>query len=267
MEERNLLHKDFTDMPEYRFDGTIFAYFVYTYSKQMLKKYWQILVISFCLGSCDVLSKLPTGMGISEAEAAGGIREALGQGVGKGIIFLNRTDGFFGNETYKLFMPPDAQKIVNTLRNLGMGTMVDKAILQINRAAEDAVGYAKPIFADAVREMTILDAINIVRGSKDAATNYFRQKTTDNLIAAFSPTIRTSLDRLNATRYYADVINTYNNFPTTFKKINPDLPSYVVGKAVDALFDQIAREEANIRENPVARTTELLRKVFGGIIR
>jgi hypothetical protein len=235
--------------------------------KPMLQKYTLIILFFFSLVSCDILSKLPTDMGVSETEAAGGIREALTQGVGKGIIFLNRTDGFFGNETYKLFMPPDAQKIVNTLRDLGMGKMVDKAILQINRAAEDAVGYAKPIFVDAIREMTIMDALNIIRGPGDAATNYFRQKTTDKLIGAFSPTIRTSLEKVNATRYYADVVNTYNNFPTTFKKINPDLPSYVVGKAVAALFDQIAVEEANIRANPVARTTELLKKVFGGIIR
>ena len=230
----------------------------------MFRKMLFVLVICGGMSSCDVLSNLPTtGVGVTEAEAAGGIREALVQGVTVAILNLNKTDGFYGNEFYKLFMPPDAQKVVNTLRDLGMGNLVDKAILQINRAAEDAVGYAKPIFADAIREMTIMDALNIVRGSKDAATNYFRQKTTDRLIAAFTPTIRTSLNKVNATKYYSDVINTYNNFPTTFKKINPDLPSYVVGKAVDALFDQVAREEANIRENPIARTTELLRKVFG----
>ena len=215
------------------------------------------------LFSCDTLSKLPTGVGISDADAAEGIRQALTQGTGKGISFLNRTDGFFGNEAYKLFLPPDAKKIESALRTIGMGNMVDKAILQINRAAEDAVGYAKPIFVDAIKEMTIMDAINIVRGPKDAATNYFREKTTQKLIIAFSPTIKSSLDKLNATKYYADVVNAYNNFPTTFNKINPDLPSYVVGRAVDALFDQIAKEEANIRENPVARTTEILKKVFG----
>ena len=104
------------------------------------------------------------GTGITEAEAAQGIREALNQGVDKGISFLNKTDGFFGNEAYKLFLPPDAKKIENALRTIGMGNMVDKAILQINRGAEDAVGYAKPIFVDAIKEMTISDAINIVRG-------------------------------------------------------------------------------------------------------
>ncbi|MER3499344.1 MAG: DUF4197 domain-containing protein [Chitinophagaceae bacterium] len=228
-----------------------------------MKKIIVLLVSALSFYSCDTL-KLP-GIGYTEAEAAEAIRQALDQGTGKGISFLNRTDGFFGNEAYKLFLPPDAQKIENALRTIGMGNLVDKAILQINRAAEDAVGYAKPIFVDAIRQMTIMDAINIVRGPKDAATNYFREKTTDKLIAAFSPVVKSSLDKLNATKYYADVINTYNNFPTTVRKINPDLPSYVVGKAVDALFDLIAKEEANIRKNPVARTTEILKKVFGSV--
>lgn len=214
--------------------------------------------------SCDTLSSLPGNYGgYTEAEAAQGIRQALDQGIDKGISFLNKPDGFFGNEAYKLFFPPDAQKVVTTLRDLGFNSVVDKAILQINRAAEDAVGHAKPIFADAIREMTIQDAINIVRGPNDAATQYFREKTTAKLVAAFMPTIKTSLDNTGATRYYADVINTYNRFPTTFNKVNPDLPSYVVDKAVNALFDQVAKEEANIRANPLARTTEILRKVFG----
>lgn len=211
-------------------------------------------VIAFCasllLISCETLSKLPGYIGVTEDEAAQGIQQALDQGIGKGISFLNKTDGFFGNEAYKLFLPPEAKKIENTLRDLGLNSMVDKAILQINRAAEDAVGFAKPIFIDAIREMTIQDALNIVRGSKDAATEYFRQKTTDKLLAAFTPTIKKSLDKLNATKYYTDLVNTYNKFPTTFNKINPDLPSYVAGKAVNALFDQIAKEEVNIRKIP-----------------
>ena len=148
-----------------------------------------------------------------------------------------------------------------------MGAQVDKAILQINRGAEDAVGFAKPIFIDAIKQMTLVDAINIVKGSNNAATNYFRLKTTEKLIAAFTPSIKSSLDKVDATKYYGNIVTTYNNFPTTFKKINPDLPSFVVGKAVDALFDQIAKEEANIRANPLARTTDILKKVFGSIIK
>src|SRR5687768_1672690 len=230
-----------------------------------MKKYLAALLLSVSLFSCAELGNLggaiPTS--ITEAEAAQGIREALDQGDGRGISLLNKTDGFFGNQAYKLFLPAEAQRIENTLRQLGMGSMVDRAILQINRAAEDAVGYARPIFLDAIREITIADAINIIRGPNDAATQYFRQKTTEKLTAAFSPIIKSSLEKFSATKYYSEVVNTYNNFPTTLNKLNPDLPSYVVGKAVDALFDQIAQEEANIRANPVARTTEILKKVFG----
>ena len=229
----------------------------------MLKRVFIILLVAVGLSSCDTLSKLPISVPVTETEAAEALRQALDQGVGRGITSLNRENGFFGNEAYKLLLPAEAQRIENTLRTLGMGAMVDRAILQINRAAEDAVGHARPIFVDAIRQMTITDALNIVRGSNTAATDYFRQKTKDRLITAFTPVIKGSLDQFSATKYYGEVVNTYNNFPTTLNKLNPDLPSYVVGKAVDALFDQIAQEEANIRANPAARTTELLKRVFG----
>ena len=231
--------------------------------KNLMKSLFLALLCTLIFTSCDVLKSLPATTTVSQAEASQAIREALDQGVGRGISFLNKTDGFFGNNVYKLLLPPEAQKIENTLRNLGMGSIVDRAILQINRSAEDAVGYARPIFVDAIREMTIADAINIVKGQPDAATQYFREKTTQKLITAFTPIIKQSLDKFSATKYYGDVVNTYNNFPTTINKLNPDLPSYVVGKAVNALFDQIAQEEANIRANPVARTTAILEKVFG----
>lgn len=228
-----------------------------------MKYYFIAFVLILSLASCDTLSKISVPQTITEAEAAQGIRDALDQGVGRGIGLLNKEDGFFGSQTYKLFLPQEAQKIENTLRQLGMGSLVDKAILQINRSAEDAVGYARPIFLDAIKQMTIADAINIIKGPKDAATQYFRNKTTEKLIAAFTPVIKSSLDKFSATKYYGDMIKTYNGFPTTINKLNPDLPSYVVNKAVAALFDQVAMEEANIRANPVARTTDILKKVFG----
>ncbi len=220
-------------------------------------------LLSFSFLSCEVLSKLPSYVPLTESEASEGMRQALDQGVSQGITLLNKQDGFFGNEAYKLFLPAEAQQIESTLRQLGMSGLVDKAILQINRAAEDAVGNARPIFVDAIQKMTISDALTIIRGPNDAATSYFRQKTTDQLSAAFAPIIKSSLDKFSATKYYSDVVNTYNRFPTTINKINPDLPSYVVQKTVTALFDQIAKEEANIRANPVARTTEILKRVFG----
>lgn len=218
----------------------------------------------FTFSSCETLSKIPGGFGpVTEAEASEGIRQALSNGITTAIFNLNKQDGFFGNNAYKLFFPPDARKIETTLRDIGLGSQVDRAILQINRAAEDAVGYAKPVFVNAIKQMTIQDAMNIIRGGNTAATDYFREKTRDQLLQAFSPSIKESLDKLQATRYYGDVVNAYNRIPTTFNKLNPDLTSYVVNKATDALFDQIAMEEKNIRENPVARTTAILKKVFG----
>jgi hypothetical protein len=231
-----------------------------------MKKILFASVLSFCFVSCDTIMKTAGSPGsgpLTEQEAGDGIKQALSRGVDIGIGILNQQNGFFGNQAYKLLLPPDAQKIENTLRDIGLGKQVDKAILQINRSAENAVGYAKPIFVDAIKEMTLTDALNIVRGDKTAATHYFREKTKTKLIAAFSPQIKSSLDNLNATRYYSDIVNTYNNLPTTFRRMNPDLVSYVSEKATDALFNQIAQEEIKIRENPLERTTDLLKKVFG----
>ena len=210
------------------------------------------------------LKKIPV-TGISEAEAGQGIKEALAQGVAKAVLNLHRTDGFFGSDLYKVLLPPDARRAESGLRRIGLGGQVDRAVLAINRGAEDAVGTAGPIFTGAIKEMTLTDALGIVKGNKDAATEYFRQKTSAQLVAAFSPSVKTSLDKTHATKYYGDVANSYNRLPLSFEKINPDLTSYVVGKAVDALFDQIAKEEANIRANPVARTTDILKKVFGKV--
>ena len=229
-----------------------------------MKRYFFALTLAIGLSSCDTLSNIAGTYGpVTEAEAASGIREALDQGVSRGISLLNKEDGFLGNQFYKILLPPEAVKIENTLRQLGMGSLVDRAIIQINRAAEDAVGHARPIFVDAIRGMTIADALTIIKGPRDAATQYFKDKTTQQLIAAFSPIIKSSLDKFSATKYYADMINTYNGFPTTLNKLNPDLPSFVVGKAVDALFDQIAKEEDNIRTNVAARTSDILKRVFG----
>lgn len=233
-----------------------------------MKRILLLTGIVLMISSCEVMSqlpKLPGGNGVTEAEAGQGIKEALGQGLTRAVSFLNKTDGFFGNAFYKILLPPEAQKVEATMRRIGLGKQVDRAVLQINRGAEDAVGFATPIFVNAIKEMTIADAINIIKGPKDGATNYFKQKTTAALIQAFTPVVKNSLDKVEATKYYGDLMNAYNNFPTTRNKVNPDLTSYVVGKAVDALFDQIAKEEMEIRANPVKRTTDLMKKVFGAV--
>ncbi|MES1226111.1 MAG: DUF4197 domain-containing protein [Bacteroidota bacterium] len=237
-----------------------------------MKRMLVFLFAIVTLASCDVINQLPTstggvGTGVSENEAAQGIKEALAQGIAKAVLQLNTTDGFFKSELYKILLPPDAKKIENTLRDLGLNSMVDKAILQINRGAEDAVGYAKPIFVDAIKSMTLKDAIGLVRNGDTSATHFFREKTTDKLFAAFLPVIKSSLDKVQGTKYYGDMVNKYNSFPTTFKKLNPDLAGFVTTKATEALFDLVAKEELNIRNNFAARTTDLLKKVFGGLIK
>jgi Protein of unknown function (DUF4197) len=233
-----------------------------------MKKLFTLLIIVFSLSSCDTLNQIATqtgsAAGISNAEAGSGIKEALAQGIVKSVLRLNSPDGFFKDALYKVLLPPDAVKIENTLRSLGFNNLVDKAILQINRGAEDAAGYAKPIFVDAIKSMTLNDAIGLIRNGDTSATHFFREKTTDKLIAAFSPVIKSSLDRTEATKYYSEMVTKYNNLPIVFKKVNPDLTGYVTEKATGALFSLIAKEEVNIRSNIAARTTDLLKKVFGG---
>lgn len=229
-----------------------------------MKKMIPFLFAAFSLCGCDVLQNLPMSTGgVTEAEAGQGIKEALSQGIAGAVLQLNKEDGFFKDALYKVLLPPDAKKIENTLRDLGMNKIVDKAILQINRGAEDAAGYAKPIFADAISNMTLQDAIGLVKNGDTSATHFFREKTTAKLIAAFLPVIKASLDKVEATKYYGDIVNTYNSFPTTFNKVNPDLAGYVTERATVALFDLIGKEEVNIRTNFAARATDILKKVFG----
>lgn len=235
----------------------------------MMKRILIVVLFSSLFYGCDVIKQFPTTTtgGVSEYEAGEGIKEALSQGLAGAVLKLNREDGFFRDAFYKILIPEDARKVENTLRDIGLGSMVDKAILQINRGAEDAAGYAKPIFVNAIKSMTIQDAIGLVRNGDTSATHFFRDKTTAQLTAAFLPVIRSSLDKVNATKYYGDMVNKYNSLPIVFKKLNPDLTSYVTMKATNALFDLVAQEERNIRNNFAARTTDLLKKVFGGVIR
>ena len=212
----------------------------------------------------DKVKKAVTGKPpVTEAEAGSGVKEALNNGINSAVSFLNKPDAFFKNELYKVLLPPDAQKMEKTLRDLGLGKMVDDAIEAINRGAEAAVGYATPIFVDAIKQMTITDALKLVSGGKNSITEFFRARTSVKLKAAFTPVIDSSLQKTNATKYYSDAVNRYNKVPF-IKKINPDLSDYVADRTLFALFDRIGVEEANIRNNPAARTSDLLKKVFGG---
>lgn len=198
----------------------------------------------------------------SSSEVSGGLKQALEVGISAGANRLSQTDGYFGNSLVKVLFPPEAQKVEKTLRDLGLGSMVDKAILSFNRAAEDAAKEAAPIFVSAIKQMTFNDAMNILLGSNDAATNYLNKATHSQLQAKFKPVIQNSLNKVNATTYWNEVVTRYNKIPLV-EDVNPDLTSYVTEKALDGLFKMVAKEELKIRDNVSARSTDLLKKVFG----
>jgi hypothetical protein len=197
---------------------------------------------------------------LSTEDIAAGLKEALSVGAQRGSDKLSAADGFFKNAALKILMPAEAKKVEETLRGIGMGKQVDQAILAMNRAAEDATKSAAPIFVNAVKSMTIDDAMGILKGGDNAATNYLKGKTTPQLTEAFRPVIEQSLQKVDATKYWNTIFSNYNRVAKD--KINPDLPAYVTEKALAGIFMQLADEEKSIRQNPAARTTELLKKVF-----
>lgn len=175
---------------------------------------------------------------------------------------LAKTDGYFKDPEIKIPLPDEAKEVESTLRKIGQGEKVDEAIEAVNRAAEDAVIEAKDIFITAIKNLTITDALDILNGDERAATSYLDQSTRDQLIEKFKPIIKSSLDKVDATKYWNTVFSSYNKLPFV-SKVNPELDEYVTNKAIDGLFIQIAKEELEIRQNPSARVTELLRNVFG----
>jgi hypothetical protein len=204
------------------------------------------------------------GSGLSSDEIVSGLKQALTLGAQKSAGQLSAVDGFFKDAAVKILLPEQAQKVEKTLRSLGMGKMVDDAILSINRAAEDAAKSAAPIFVDAIKNMSIQDAVGILRGPDTAATGYLKKTTTPPLTSAFRPVIDSSLKKTDATKYWKDLFETYNKLPTTFNKVDPDLVSYVTQRAMSGIFYYVAAEEKKIRKDPAAQVTDVLKKVFGG---
>jgi hypothetical protein len=201
----------------------------------------------------------------SSNEIADALKEALTIGAQKGASNLSVVNGFFGNAVVKILMPPEAQKVENTLRSVGMGKQVDNAILAMNRAAEDAAKKAAPIFVNAIKQMTIQDAVGILQGGDTAATGYLRNRTSISLTTAFKPVIDASLKKVNATKYWATLTTAYNKISfLTAQKVETDLSAYVTSKALDGIFYEVAQQEKSIRKDPIAQTTALLKKVFGG---
>jgi hypothetical protein len=212
-----------------------------------------------------ILNKASGGSGTSltNDEIVAGLKDALSVGAQNSANKLSSVDGFFANAAIKVLMPPEAQKVEKTLRAAGMGKLVDNAILSMNRAAEDASKSAAPIFVNAIKSMSIQDALGILKGSDTAATGYLRGKTVAALTSAFRPVIDTALQKTSATSYWKTVFDAYNKLPTTFNKINPDLAGYVTEKSLSGMFFQVAEEEKKIRKDPAARVSDILKKVFG----
>ncbi|MBX2938811.1 MAG: DUF4197 domain-containing protein [Ferruginibacter sp.] len=198
---------------------------------------------------------------LTNDEIIAGLKEALSTGAVNSTALLHRADGFLKNEAIKIVMPEEAKKVETTLRRLGMSSLVDKAIVSMNRAAEDAAGGATDIFISAIKGMTVTDGLNILRGGDFAATEFLKQATTVRLTEQFRPVIEQSLDKVNATAYWEDVFKQYNKVSPN--KVETDLAMYVTERALNGLFHTIALEEQKIRKNPAARVSDILKKVFG----
>lgn len=225
------------------------------------------------LSGCDAQSQAQIGNILNQAatgaagtpttfEIGNALKQALEIGTSAGADRLSTKDGFLGNLAVKILFPTEAQKVESTLRSLGLNSLADNIILSLNRAAEDAAKEAKPIFVNAIKQMTITDATNILFGNKDAATNYFKRVTTNELMSKFSPVISNSLSKVGATKYWSDAAVVYNKVPFV-KPVNANLTEYVAQKAIEGMFIQVAQEELKIRDNIGARSTGLLQKVFG----
>lgn len=234
----------------------------------MKRSFYALLLFALPFTGCEtaqqILKDSGVGMGsgtLTNAEIVQGLKEALRVGTDTSTKRLSIVDGFFRDDMIKILMPPEAAKVEKTLRDVGFGSTVDKAILSMNRAAEDAAKSVGNILWNSIRQMSISDALGILRGGDFAATEYLKRTTTIELTNAFRPVIDRSLSKVNATKYWSDVFSVYNRFSSN--PVNTDLNAYVTERALNGLFHHIGLEEQQIRKNPVARVTDILKRVFG----
>jgi len=201
---------------------------------------------------------------ISAEEVAKGLIEALQVGAKNSAEKASKTDGFYKNAEIFIPFPSDAIKVKNALEKTGMKKPVVEFELSMNRAAEEASKKALPILIDAIKGISFTDAMSILNGSKSAATSYLKEKTSSKLQIAFKPIVKEAISKVQVTKYWENVAKAYNkvNVLAGGKKINPDLEAYITDKAVEGLFKLIAKEEEQIRTNPTARVTDLLKKIF-----
>lgn len=230
----------------------------------MIHKKLLILFSVFTLYSCAELQHLAGGLpGSLDTETiARGLRQALDQGIDKQVSKLTTEGGFYNNQLVKILLPQELRKVDQTLRDIGLGSMADEGLKILNRAAEDAVKEATPIFVDAIKGITFTDAKDILLGADNAATQYLEQRTDRALYAKFNPVIKSSFAKVGADQIWKNIIERYNAVPFT-QKVNPDLTDYVTGEALKGVYTMISVEEKEIRNNVAARTTPLLKQVFG----
>lgn len=227
-----------------------------------------IALISFGLTNCNGLQQVANSLpailensGLGQTQIAAGLKEALQQGIDKQVINLTKTNGFYNNSLVKIGLPSELQKVEKTLRDVGLGSLADEGIKALNTAASNAVKEATPIFVNAITSMTISDATSILMGNKDAATQYLKKSTQLSLYNKFNPVIKSSFNKVGADKVWNNIINKYNAIPLV-KKVNPDLTDYVTQEALKGVYTMIEKEEANIRTNVSARSTNLLKSVF-----
>lgn len=223
-----------------------------------------LLVVVFQFSACSelqqVINQLPN-RGMTNDQIASGLREALNNGITNQVSTLAKQDGFFKNELVKILLPEELYKVDNTLRKIGLSKLADEGLKVLNRAAEDAVGEAIPIFVAAIKGMSFTDVKNILLGDKNAATMYLQNTTSNALYQKFNPIINSSFQKVGADKIWTSLITKYNNLPLT-KDVNPDLTDYVTGEALKGVFIMIAVEEKEIRTKISKRTSDLLKRVF-----
>ena len=224
-----------------------------------------VLLLALPLFGCaemqQIISQIPEIQGATGIDISSGLKEALNNGISKQVSKLTATDGFFKNEAVKILLPEELIKVDSSLRKIGLSSLADEGLKVLNRAAEDAVKEATPIFIDAVKNMSFADAKTILMGNENAATNYLQTTTSTSLYGKFNPVIKNSLSKVGADKVWTNIITKYNSIPLV-KKVNPDLTDYTNNKAMSGVFKMIAVEEKNIRTNLNARTSILLQKVF-----
>ncbi len=215
-----------------------------------------------CAEMQQVLEQLPQGTtGLGQFDISNGLKEALDKGISNQVSKLTATDGFLKNEAVKILLPQELQNVDTKLRQIGLSSLADEGLKVLNRAAEDAVKEATPIFVDAVKNMSFNDAKNILMGNNTAATTYLQSSTNTALYSKFNPVIKSSFAKVGADKVWTNIITKYNSIPLV-KKVNPDLTDYTTNKAMEGVFKMIAVEEQNIRTNIGSRSSDLLKKVF-----